>query len=126
MPSDPKAQAQADLIFAILTLDSYNRGYGSGIQNLSDVGQIGSWSILTTSEAEYGQAVFNSGFYAIAYSKGTDTVIAFRGTDDNVGGSNTGGSDALGGYGIALGATPDSGITVTRGGVKLKRNTAYQ
>lgn len=31
MTEDPKAQAQADLIYAILTKDSYNRGYGSGI-----------------------------------------------------------------------------------------------
>jgi hypothetical protein len=30
MSNDPKA----DLIYAILTMDSYNRGYGSGISNL--------------------------------------------------------------------------------------------
>jgi hypothetical protein len=35
MPNDP----QADLIYAILALDSYNRGYGSAISGLSAEGE---------------------------------------------------------------------------------------
>jgi hypothetical protein len=36
MSDDPIAKAKADLIYAILTMDSYSRGYGSGITKLSD------------------------------------------------------------------------------------------
>ena len=45
MSSDPRA----DLIFAILTLDSYDRGYGSGL-NLSDtIGtKIGDYTVSDT------------------------------------------------------------------------------
>jgi hypothetical protein len=36
MSSDP----QADLIYAILTMDFYNRGYGSGIAGLDRMSRI--------------------------------------------------------------------------------------
>ena len=51
MSNDPKA----DLIYAILAMDSYNRGYGSGIKNLPTNGvgaKVGSWSIITTATDE--------------------------------------------------------------------------
>lgn len=41
MANDPKA----DLIYAILALDSYNRGYGSGITLLDENGKVGNWTI---------------------------------------------------------------------------------
>ena len=36
MSEDTVTKAKADLIYAILTMDSYNRGYGSGITGLLD------------------------------------------------------------------------------------------
>ena len=77
MSNDPKA----DLIYAILAMDSYNRGYGFGIKGLEERGskaRIGGYII--------GQDVnqtgwFNAGFYALAYRKGSETVISYRGTD---------------------------------------------
>jgi hypothetical protein len=104
MPSDVKA----DLIYALLAMDSYSRGYGAGIRNFLDVGSLASWSILTTSEAEYGQTAFNAGFYAIAYRNATtgETVISYRGTDKNFSFLPDGeGSDLVNGYGIAVGVT---------------------
>jgi hypothetical protein len=43
MANDPKT----DLIYAILTMDSYNRGYGSGIKDLGTGAsvRIGNYSI---------------------------------------------------------------------------------
>jgi len=103
--NDPKT----DLIYAILAMDSYNRGYGSSVKDLAPLGTIGGWSILTTAEVEYDQDARDAGFYAIAYKNGDDIVISFRGTDRNgiipAVHPNLGGSDAVNGYGIALGLT---------------------
>ena len=105
-----------DLFLAILSLDSYNRGYHSGISDegqddtdgLGEVVQIG----LATSKKNSGLLLDDNGnrldqaagFYAISYkiddgSKITglntnfnlgDTIIAYRGTDDpKSAGSNT-------------------------------------
>jgi hypothetical protein len=79
-----------DLFLAILSMDSYNRGYGIGLNGLGGKGsRIGTATVgedaltlLTKGAAEA------AGFYAIAYqvsgvsgiADGT-TVIAFRGTD---------------------------------------------
>lgn len=43
MASDPKT----DLIYAILAIDSYNRGYGTGIRGLRDTttSKIGNYTI---------------------------------------------------------------------------------
>lgn len=84
-----------DLFLAILAMDSYNRGYGAGVNLPTRVTHIGRAEILPDSEQRpqitRGQA---AGFYAIAYDVsqmkdaegkslfGTDgTVIAYRGTD---------------------------------------------
>ena len=114
MSNDPKA----DLIYAILTMDSYNRGYGFGITNLGagSADKIGEYSIVQDiSQTGW----FTAGFYAIAYRNGTDTVISYRGTDDNIGGGSRGGSDARNGYGLALGATPDSVFKVATDQARL-------
>jgi hypothetical protein len=113
MANDPKT----DLIYAILAMDSYNRGYGSGITDLGTSGataKVGGWSILTTATDELDGS-FTAGFYAIAYKNATtgETVISYRGTDFNGSLSHPlqdpirGGSDLLNGYGVAVGATSD-------------------
>jgi hypothetical protein len=57
-----------DLFLAILSMDSYNRGYAPGIQNLLISDSIGTATILTDASAELdANVVFNAGFYAIAY-----------------------------------------------------------
>ena len=106
MPNNPRA----DLIYALLALDSYNRGYGSGIRDLGERGQLGSWSILTTSTDEFQQSAFNAGFYAIAYKDAVgNVVISYRGTDAPALGSDAiGGSDPANAYGLALGNTQDN------------------
>jgi hypothetical protein len=35
-----------DLFLAILSMDSYNRGYGQSIKNLPDLGSVGNASIM--------------------------------------------------------------------------------
>ena len=87
-----------ELFLAILSMDSYNRGYGQGVSKLTPSGQIGLATIAKDSlvlggntDARLDEA---AGFYAIAYDVsqmkdangdplfGTDgTVIAYRGTD---------------------------------------------
>jgi hypothetical protein len=108
MANDPKS----DLIYAILTMDSYNRGYGSGISDLNDSGptaRIGAYTIDSHTDDRQNAAInpsFAAGFYAIAYKNGDDIVISYRGTDAPLFSSETkGGSDPLNGYGIALGLT---------------------
>jgi hypothetical protein len=104
MNNDPKT----DLIYAILAMDAYNRGYGTGITELPVSGRIGNYLIRPTNTQEQANWL-TAGFYAIAYKNAAtgETVIAYRGTDDNIGGDKTGSSDARYGYGIALGATPN-------------------
>jgi len=95
-----------DLLLAILSMDSYNRGYGAGIsdsgQNDPDgLGEASNGTVLvgtTTVSTILGDVsqTFNAeaqaaGFYAISYtiSDGSkvdgldtgDTVISYRGTD---------------------------------------------
>lgn len=73
MSNDPKS----DLIHAILAMDSYNRGYGAGISDLTESGQIGSFVIGENSNQD---GWFTAGFYALAY-RNTDTRD-FRGQRD--------------------------------------------
>jgi hypothetical protein len=110
MSDDYKTQAQADLIYAILTLDSYDRGYGSAIISanggLGETGSIGNFQIRPFNLGEQ-DGWQSAGFYAIAYNNATagQTVIAYRGTDSATGSATSGGSDVWQGYGIALGQT---------------------
>ena len=64
MPNDPKA----DLIYAILAMDAYNRGYGAGITDLGDAEGtlLGNFTLLKTAEDQAGIAK-SAGFYAIAF-----------------------------------------------------------
>ena len=80
MSNDPKT----DLIYAILAMDSYNRGYGFGIKNLPVSGDIGKYSILTDASNELDSAaVFTAGFYAIAY-KNADGNSGYGGYGDTL------------------------------------------
>lgn len=76
MSNDP----QADLIYAILAMDSYNRGYGLGIQDLPSQGFLGNYQIYRQSNVAVGSDEFNAGFYAIAYQDAAgNVVISYRG-----------------------------------------------
>ena len=79
-----------DLFLAILSMDSYNRGYGQNV--LLKTGDS------TTGQSEAGRNLGNakilsfqiplasaaSGFYAIAYNWNGETVISYRGTNFDV------------------------------------------
>lgn len=109
-----------DLFLAILSMDSYNRGYGRGIKfsigestaprNESGV-QIGTAVVRAQSNVLDGSDAVNAGFYAIAYDMtgvagfaDGERVISYRGTDFNIGkdlalsSPQRGGSDATNGW----------------------------
>lgn len=86
----------SNLFKAILSMDSYNRSYGAGIE--LDGNQIGDAVIVFDSEDlgfkldSSGAPILDeednpirkdvsAGFYAIAYSYAGETVISYRGTD---------------------------------------------
>lgn len=80
-----------DLFMAILSMDSYNRGYAAGIGSEAD--GLGSASDRTVkignatisgNLADYGLAAEAqaAGFYAVAYDWQGQTVISYRGTDN--------------------------------------------
>ena len=56
-----------DLYLAILSMDSYNRGYGQGVLSLPS-GQIGSAVVIRQSTVATDSDERNAGFYALAYS----------------------------------------------------------
>ncbi len=72
-----------ELMLAILSMDSYNRGYGAGIDGLGGAGaQIGNATLSTDSTITLGlPTTSTAGFYAAAYSWNGKTVISYRGTD---------------------------------------------
>jgi fermentation-respiration switch protein FrsA (DUF1100 family) len=86
-----------DLFLAILAMDSYNRGYNSGLGNPEtglDGGQVGGATILDQIDLPQGSR--SAGFYAIVYEWNGTTVISYRGTDSFP-------VDRPTGYGIGLG-----------------------
>lgn len=115
-------QMTPDLYKAILAMDSYNRGYGASIDlriknsqgnyiTDSDTiyvdstgthnAKIGNATVSVTKGQLDAQAI---GFYGIAYTLGSEKIIAYRGTDFPTGDSTLGiGSDILNGYGTGLG-----------------------
>ncbi len=109
-----------DLLLAILSMDSYNRGYNPGIEGLGESGFIGSARILSRpNEVDY-QEWNDAGFYAVSYTldasvgEGADvlsagsTVISYRGTDSQFSfnpWSDDAGGDVWNGYGSALGSS---------------------
>jgi hypothetical protein len=78
-----------ELEFAILSLDSYNRGYNPGVAGLSDEPgtSIGNWTILDVDLPAGSEA---ASFYAAAYQDSSgNIVISYRGTDNPLGGDFT-------------------------------------
>jgi hypothetical protein len=100
--------SEKDLFMAILSMDSYNRGYGAGI-TLPETTGIGGASILTLPDLGISNATYSqwqtAGFYAAAYTTEWGTVISYRGTNANLVApwSDDPGSDAWNGYGTAAG-----------------------
>lgn len=75
-----------DLYKAILSMDSYNRGYGAAIKLGNATGttadksigiQIGNAIVKAEGNTETNKA---EGFYAIAYNLNGETIISYRGT----------------------------------------------
>ena len=98
-----------ELFLAILAMDSYNRGYGAGIDELGGIGsKLGNATISTDAGKILGADAQAAGFYAVAYKWGDTTVIAYRGTD-NVTGKDPGsygGSDLVNGWLVGAGLLP--------------------
>lgn len=59
----------SELMYAILAMDAYNRGYNPGIAGLGGMGsQIGTATVGEDAETLLSQgSAFATGFYAIAY-----------------------------------------------------------
>ncbi|MEX2490603.1 MAG: calcium-binding protein [Nitrospirales bacterium] len=75
-----------ELMYAILAMDSYNRGYNAGIEGLGGKdSQIGIATVGEDAETllEQGSAVA-ADFYAVAYEWNGKTTISYRGTDNFV------------------------------------------
>lgn len=76
----------ADLMSAILAMDSYNRGYDQNIilkdDGFSVGNKIGNFTLTTESDVLNGSSGVNIGFYAAAYTYNNDTIISYRGTND--------------------------------------------
>lgn len=79
-----------DLFLAILSMDSYNRGYGQGLLGLSASGRLGKAEITSDSLILGGtpddRADASAGFYAIAHDMtgvagfgSGERVISYRG-----------------------------------------------
>lgn len=82
------------LMNAILSMDSYNRGYDAAIiiPTVLNTTQIETATIITDSTTKLGNGVDSAiGFYALAYAYDKDadgvsdkTIISYRGTDHPV------------------------------------------
>ena len=90
-----------DLLLAILAMDSYNRGYGAGIEGLGGAGsKIGSATML---DIDLPAGSVSSGFYAAVYDTPYGQVISYRGTDNYLLSNPTiGGNDIVNGWISAL------------------------
>jgi hypothetical protein len=92
-------------MLALLSLDSYNRGYLPGIAGLGGIlSELGHATLITDSETTSSTSATAqaAGFYASAYSYNGQTIIAYRGSDDRF-------LDPLFGYGTGAGyATGDT------------------
>ena len=65
-----------ELMYAILAMDSYNRGYGEGIEHGKTI--IGN---AVFDQDDVSQEAIDASFYAAAYSYNNETVISYRGTN---------------------------------------------
>ena len=69
-----------ELMYAILAMDAYNRGYNPGIAGLGGMGsQIGTATVGEDAETLLSQGTaVAAGFYAVAYAWNGDTIMASR------------------------------------------------
>ena len=65
-----------DLLLAILSMDAYNRGSNPGLR-------VNATSIGGATVGDFSQ-IDSTGFFAQAYNLGTQNIISYRGTDDNL------------------------------------------
>lgn len=74
-------QISDKLLYAILAMDAYDRGYGAKLTGLSDtIGtKLGNATVIGSAGDAAAQA---DGFYAIAYELNGKKIISYRGTDD--------------------------------------------
>ena len=79
-----------DLLFSILAMVSYNRGYAEGLKNVGTA--IGSATVQPLPDSVDIQAWQAAGFYAAAYRLDDgSSVISYRGTDKYSGDESVGG-----------------------------------
>lgn len=83
------------LMMALLSLDSYNRGYAPAMQ-ISNSTQLGNATIGGSSSTTQGSAEVNDSFFAQSYTWNGKIIISYRGTDNL-------GVDSLSGYGLSFG-----------------------
>ncbi len=97
------------LLKAILSMDSYNRGYGTGINLPTTLGatKIGNATILAQSDTDPNSAAVSVGFYAISYTLSSgEVVISYRGTNADAFGNFL--TDAIHGYWTGGGVPGDA------------------
>lgn len=72
-----------ELSYAILSLDSYNRGYDPGVEGLGGIGSmVGNYEFVAQSAIGSSSPEFAASFYAAAYQDASgNIVISYRGTD---------------------------------------------
>lgn len=93
-----------DLLLAILSMDSYNRGYGAGIDGLGGEGTtLGTVAVSKSSSQLFGAGTDQAaGFFAISYDTIYGTVISYRGTNANTAANFL--TDLFNSYGTAPGS----------------------
>ncbi|MCP5009796.1 MAG: hypothetical protein GY942_07455 [Aestuariibacter sp.] len=96
-----------DIMYAILAMDSYDRGYGEGIAGLGGVGStIGIAQLTKQSDTAEDTAGVTASFYAAAYSYNSETVISYRGTNSAPFSELS--KDALYGWGVGVGSAEET------------------
>ena len=99
-----------DIMMAVLSMDTYSRGPDArnAGEGFSETGSIGLYDIVTSSiPSAYAQSF---SFYGLAYQKGGETVISYRGTHGLA-------PDAWFGYGIGGGQS--SGVHASQGNIAI-------
>lgn len=103
-----------DLLLAILAMDVYHRGYNAGLERDTtesrsrvEGSQVGLWELGSDSLVlgQQGDSRLDEsiGFYAQAYTLGSETIIAYRGTDNGINNLTPTAKDQIYGYGLSIG-----------------------
>ncbi len=69
-----------ELMYAILSMDAYNRGYDPGI-DYGGGNSIANATVMQESDTSLGGDDVAAGFYAVEYMWNSDTIISYRGTN---------------------------------------------